>query len=365
MPARPAIDDDDPTEAGSAAKTEAQPPIVPAPTTTRSARSHHALGRGPPRRGGRRGRPLEARHRQPEACKPAGRRSPPDRPGHDRQSASRTRRTAPASMACHSTAIARHRARRGGDRLRLQVVGVEPARPARHEAADPLQGRRVERRDDACCDAGPRPAARTSTTARSCAPFSSTSRNARWGSARGRRPGRDAERPRARAPSARRRAPVARRPDPASRRGAGPGRRPPTSRTSNSSPSQARDARARPAGPAACSRGARQSPRWAIRSAAASRPARAIGLGDRQGERERRAATLVRVDPDPAAVLLDDVAGDREPEPRAAAGLGPQPCPVDLVEPLEDPVLGGARDADAVILDRGRRPRPPAPRHRS
>ena len=49
-----------------------------------------------------------------------------------------------------------------------------------------------------------------------------------------------------------------------------------------------------------------------------------------QGERERRAAALLRVDPDPAAVLLDDVAGDGQPEarrrpPRRATAPG-RPC---------------------------------------
>src|SRR5919109_1501753 len=34
----------------------------------------------------------------------------------------------------------------------------------------------------------------------------------------------------------------------------------------------------------------------------------------RQGKRERRADTLLRLDPDPAAVLLDDVPGDRQAE---------------------------------------------------
>ena len=61
---------------------------------------------------------------------------------------------------------------------------------------------------------------------------------------------------------------------------------------------------------------------------------------------------LLGLDPDPPAVLLDDVAGDRQPEAGPAAGLGAQARTVDLVEALEDPSAGGARDADPVILDR-------------
>ena len=38
-PGQPALDDHDPIGAGRRAKTDAQPPTVPAPTTTRSARS--------------------------------------------------------------------------------------------------------------------------------------------------------------------------------------------------------------------------------------------------------------------------------------------------------------------------------------
>ena len=58
----------------------------------------------------------------------------------------------------------------------------------------------------------------------------------------------------------------------------------------------------------------------------------------------------VGLDPDPAAVLLDDVAGDRQPE-TGPAGLAADPRPVDLVEALEDPGLGGPRDADPVVGD--------------
>ena len=69
-----------------------------------------------------------------------------------------------------------------------------------------------------------------------------------------------------------------------------------------------------------------------------------------QGERERAPGPLDRLDPDPAAVLLDDVARDRQPEARSA-GRTADPRSVDLVEALEDPRLGRARDADAVVLD--------------
>ena len=66
---------------------------------------------------------------------------------------------------------------------------------------------------------------------------------------------------------------------------------------------------------------------------------------------ERRSPPLLGLDPDPAAVPLDDVAGDRQSKPRSAAA---DAHPVDLVEPLEDPALVGLRDADAVVLDRQR-----------
>ena len=75
----------------------------------------------------------------------------------------------------------------------------------------------------------------------------------------------------------------------------------------------------------------------------------AVASDDRQRERERRAHALLGLDPDPAAVLLDDVARDREAEARAADPRDARP--VDLVEPLEDPGLVGLRDADPVVLD--------------
>ena len=62
-------------------------------------------------------------------------------------------------------------------------------------------------------------------------------------------------------------------------------------------------------------------------------------------------APSVEFDPDPAAVLLDDVAGDGQAQAGPAA-LAADARPVDLVEPLEDARLGRPRDADAVVRDR-------------
>src|SRR4029078_1810430 len=69
---------------------------------------------------------------------------------------------------------------------------------------------------------------------------------------------------------------------------------------------------------------------------------------DGQREREGAADALGRLDPDPPSVLFDDVARDRETEPRAA-GPAAEARPVDLVEPLEDQCLGRARDPGPVI----------------
>src|SRR6476646_9244149 len=73
------------------------------------------------------------------------------------------------------------------------------------------------------------------------------------------------------------------------------------------------------------------------------------GDGDRQRERERRPDPLLGFDPDPAAVLLQDVPRDRQAQAGAAA---PDAGPVDLVEALEDPALVGFRDADPLVGDR-------------
>src|SRR6187455_3151728 len=72
-----------------------------------------------------------------------------------------------------------------------------------------------------------------------------------------------------------------------------------------------------------------------------------VGPGDRQGEPEGRADAFLRLDPDPAAVALDDVAGDGQAEAGAATRFRTLARPVGLVEALEHAVLGGARDADA------------------
>ncbi len=76
-------------------------------------------------------------------------------------------------------------------------------------------------------------------------------------------------------------------------------------------------------------------------------------LDDRQGEHERRALPLARLDPQPAAVRLREAARDRQTEPRAAlVGL-----PGHAIERLEDLVvllLGNPRpavgDADQQLL---------------
>ena len=55
--------------------------------------------------------------------------------------------------------------------------------------------------------------------------------------------------------------------------------------------------------------------------------------------------------PDPAAVLLHDVADDRQAQARPAA-RPPGARPVDLVEALEDPRPVAPRDADAAVRHR-------------
>ena len=82
-----------------------------------------------------------------------------------------------------------------------------------------------------------------------------------------------------------------------------------------------------------------------------------VGAGDRQGERERRAGALLGLDPDPPAVLLDDVAGDRQPETRAAArpGRAPgRPCR-SARRSAPGPAFG---TPTPVVLDRRRRTSP-------
>ena len=75
-----------------------------------------------------------------------------------------------------------------------------------------------------------------------------------------------------------------------------------------------------------------------------------LGRGRRrQEDGEGRSSTLVGDELDPAGVALDDVPGDRQSKARATTA---DARPVDLVEALEDPPLGGSRDADAMVLDR-------------
>ena len=54
-------------------------------------------------------------------------------------------------------------------------------------------------------------------------------------------------------------------------------------------------------------------------------------------QKRTEALQQLRLDPNAAAVHLDDLLGDGEPEARAALRLGKGA--VDLVELLEDPVL--------------------------
>ena len=67
---------------------------------------------------------------------------------------------------------------------------------------------------------------------------------------------------------------------------------------------------------------------------------------ERQLDHERRRLAGQRLDPDLAAVGLDEPAHDRQPEAGAAVagGLGPR-----AVERLEDPLALGLRDARAAV----------------
>ncbi len=49
-------------------------------------------------------------------------------------------------------------------------------------------------------------------------------------------------------------------------------------------------------------------------------------------------------------MLFDNVPRDRQAEPGPTGRLHAHPCPVDLVEPFEDPRLRGPRDADPMIV---------------
>src|SRR5207244_10366994 len=74
----------------------------------------------------------------------------------------------------------------------------------------------------------------------------------------------------------------------------------------------------------------------------------ALDLADREGEPEIRSVPLFALDPDLAAVHLDDLPRDGKPEPGAddlARGLF-----VAFI-PAEQPVHELGRDADAVVVD--------------
>ena len=90
-----------------AAKTDAQPPTVPAPTTTRSARSVTRRSSARPRSAVERGR-LDARRDDAETLEPTERGPASDRPGDDLESRPAGRATDPGSIACQSTETARH-----------------------------------------------------------------------------------------------------------------------------------------------------------------------------------------------------------------------------------------------------------------
>src|SRR6185436_890987 len=73
-------------------------------------------------------------------------------------------------------------------------------------------------------------------------------------------------------------------------------------------------------------------------------------LAQRQREAEGRAASRRAIDPDCAAVQLDELPRQREPQP-GALGLARRVL-ADLTELLEQLRLIVGRDADARVLDR-------------
>src|SRR4051812_1923436 len=70
-------------------------------------------------------------------------------------------------------------------------------------------------------------------------------------------------------------------------------------------------------------------------------------LPGRQGEAEHGASAVAVVDPDPAAVALDDLAADGEADARALVGL----AVVQALEHLEDVLAGFRGDPDAAVGD--------------
>jgi hypothetical protein len=77
-------------------------------------------------------------------------------------------------------------------------------------------------------------------------------------------------------------------------------------------------------------------------------PAIAALLLDRQRENEAAAATQRALDPDPAAVQLDEAPREREPEARALTLFD---ADARLLELLEDPLVVLAADAGPVATD--------------
>ena len=80
------------------------------------------------------------------------------------------------------------------------------------------------------------------------------------------------------------------------------------------------------------------------------RHARATRPRKREVDPEAAAATLAALDPDRSAHELDELAADREPQPRAA--VAPRRRAVGLREAFEDQRLAAGRDADAGVADR-------------
>src|SRR4029078_7321823 len=71
--------------------------------------------------------------------------------------------------------------------------------------------------------------------------------------------------------------------------------------------------------------------------------------GDGQAERERRASTGLALEPDPAAVVLDDLAADRQPEARTTWRLGQRVAGLGELREAPGLVFGG--DAGAGVGD--------------
>src|SRR5262249_57649732 len=79
-----------------------------------------------------------------------------------------------------------------------------------------------------------------------------------------------------------------------------------------------------------------------------------------QSEMERRALVLTALRPDAAAVELDELLADRQPEARAAGAAGNRV--IELLEWLEEPRQVVLADSDAGVSDPQPDP-PPLPPH--